>query len=75
MTDYTEAEKAEHLKIRSECAIYMTACHPQSDHYSMMAHFVMRKLREERGFDFLAAEAKALRKRLAEIDRNVMDRD
>lgn len=73
MTDYSAAEQVEHTKIRAEAFNYMAGVHPLSDHYSAVAHFVMRKLREERGYDFRAAEARALRQRLAEIDRQVMD--
>jgi len=75
MSDYSEAEEAEFTKIRGEAAAYMSVVHPLSDHYASLAHFVMRKLREERGYDFQAAEARRLRERLAEIDRNVMERD
>ena len=73
MSDYTEAEQAEWAKVRAEVFNYMAAAHPLSDHYAMLAHFVMRKLREERGYDFRAAEARQLRARLAEIDRAVME--
>jgi hypothetical protein len=70
--DYTPEEQAEFERIRAECVAHSAATHPLSDHYASIAHFVMRKLREERGYDFRAAEAKSLRERLAEIDRDVM---
>ena len=73
--DYSEDETEEFHRIRGEVAIHQQATHPLADHYASIAHFVMRKLREERGFDFRAAEAKRLRSRLAEIDRAMMDRD
>jgi hypothetical protein len=75
MSDYTEAEQAEMLRIREEYALHSSATHPLADHYSSVAHFVMRKLREERGYDFKAAEARRLRARLSEIDRDVMLKD
>lgn len=75
MDDYTEAEKQEFERIRGELAIHMVSVHPLADYYAAVAHFVMRKLREDRGFDFRAAEARRLRDRLAQIDREVMSGD
>lgn len=52
--------------------IYRQGFSPLADFHAMVAHFVMQKLRQERGYDFQAVEARKLRARLAEIDRDVM---
>jgi hypothetical protein len=57
MSDYTESEKREVAAIREEAVAYMVGVNPLADHYAAIAHFVMRKLREDRGYDFTAAEA------------------
>ena len=75
MSDYSKAEHEEFERIRTEFYKHHAGVHPLADFYASVAHFVMRKLREERGYDFRAAEARRLRERLAEIDRDVMDTD
>lgn len=72
MTDYSRDEAAEHQAIMLDAMKFMLAQGQMQDRYACIAHFVMKKLRQERGYDFQAAEAQRLRKRLAEIDRDVM---
>ena len=74
MSDYTKAEQAEFERLCVEVQAHQMATHPMMDSNASIAHFIMRKLREERGYDFRAAEIDRLRARLAEIDRETMQR-